>query len=251
MLRRESNPDPLEEVSMLSKSAARTFFLTGTAVCGVAFLLLTADTLSQFDDRTHVDQLSAEAKHGFQIWTDNNCMGCHTLLGEGSYYAPELTQVVARRGKPWIKAFLQDPQGFFPGRRKMVKYDFFDPALDPEADANQDAVIAFFEWVGNMETNGFPPEPDLAPAGAAAPEGDALAGAPEVYTTICIGCHQLGGTGGVVGPALDGVASRFDAEYLAKWIADPQAFKPGTTMPKLGLEQAQIDALVTFLSKQQ
>ena len=104
---------------MLSKSAARSFFLIGTALCTAAFLLLTVDTLAQLKDRTHADQLTDSAKRGFKIWTANNCMGCHTILGEGAYYAPELTQVYSRRGPVWIKAFLQDPAAFYPGRRKM------------------------------------------------------------------------------------------------------------------------------------
>ncbi len=27
---------------------------------------------------------------GKKVWEDNNCIGCHTLLGEGAYFAPEL-----------------------------------------------------------------------------------------------------------------------------------------------------------------
>lgn len=43
-------------------------------------------------------------------------MGCHTLLGEGAYYAPELTKVVERRSAAWIDRFLQDPEAMYPGR---------------------------------------------------------------------------------------------------------------------------------------
>jgi nitric oxide reductase subunit C len=34
-------------------------------------------------------------------------MGCHTILGEGAYYAPELTKVIERRGEGYVKAVLQ------------------------------------------------------------------------------------------------------------------------------------------------
>ena len=151
---------------MLSKSAARNFFLGGTALCTVAFALLTADTMGQMSERSHADQLTPEARHGYEIYAKNNCMGCHTLLGEGAYYAPELTQVVRRRGEGWIRVFLKDPQAMYPGRRKMVKYDFFDPALDPEAEKNISDMIAFFNWVAEIDLNGFPPEPDLGSSSA-------------------------------------------------------------------------------------
>lgn len=239
---------------MLSKSAARSFFLIGTALCAAAFVLLTFDTLAQLPERTHADQLTDSAKRGFEIWTANNCMGCHTILGEGAYYAPELTQVYARRGPEWIKAFLKDPAAFYPGRRQMVKYAIFDPEKDKNADQNRADIIEWLQWVGNMETNGFPPKPDIIFSGAQANNGDTaksvLTNAPVTFTTICMGCHKLAGKGGVVGPALDGVGRRLDAAFLKKWIHDPQAVKKGTAMPKLPLTDAQIDSVVVFLGNQ-
>ncbi len=235
---------------MLTKSQAKAFFLGGTALCGVAFLLLTLDTLAQMPARSNQDAMSEEVVRGHMIWNKNNCMGCHTILGEGAYYAPELTQVVERRGKEWIAAFLEDPESFYPGRRKMIKYDFYDPAIvgAEEAARNKADTIAFLEWVGNIDTNGFPAEPDLV-QGAATQEIDPtkLEGAPEMFRNICFGCHQVGGQGGNVGPALDGVSERFEEDYLRQWIADPQAVKPGTTMPKFPMDEATLDAIVQYL----
>ena len=37
------------------------------------------------------------------------------------------------------------------------------------------------------------------------------------------------------------------ADYLARFLADPAAVKPGTTMPALPLSQAEIDSLVQYL----
>lgn len=237
---------------MLSKSAARTFFLAGTILSGLAFALLTADTLAQFDDRTNADQLTPAVKRGFEIYTKSNCMGCHTLLGEGGYYAPELTRVYDRRGPEWIKSFLQDPEAFFPGRRRMIKYDFFDLSKDPKAEQNLSDTVAFFKWVQGIDTNGFPFKPDLVAEtdGPSTADNAVLVGAPPVFRSLCMGCHKLGGEGGVVGPALDGVGSRFEPDYLGRWISDPQKIKPGTTMPALGLPAQQIEELVEFLRTQ-
>ncbi len=228
---------------MLAKSQARMFFLVATLGFSGIFLGLTIDTIRQTPARSHDDQLTEEVVRGKEIWDKNNCMGCHTLLGEGAYYAPELTQVVDRRGAAWIDLFLQDPQKMFPGKRKMVQYDF--------SERDRKDVIAFLSWVGKIDTNGFPAKPDLALT-SAAPVSASNAGAepPKIFSSLCVSCHSLHGQGGVVGPALDGVGQRRDAAWLRTWLADPPAVKPGTAMPKIPLTPTDMDALVTFLSTQ-
>jgi nitric oxide reductase subunit C len=74
-------------------------------------------------------------------------MGCHTIMGEGAYYAPELTNVIERRGEPYIKAVLMSTTPWQPKGRQMVAYSM----TDKEAES----VIAFFKWVGNVDLNGF------------------------------------------------------------------------------------------------
>ena len=225
---------------MLSKSQAKWFFIIATGGFSGVFLWLTVDTVMQTPERSNEAELTESAIRGKFIWEDNNCMGCHTLLGEGAYYAPELTKVVERRGEVWMRAFIKDPQAMYPGRRKMVQYDFTDDEITD--------LIAFFTWIGEIDTNGFPREPDLAPpaqvAVAAATGGPP---APETFTAICMACHSLGGSGGNVGPALDGVGTRYTQPELRAWLEDPQAVKPGTSMPNLQLSDEDLNVLTTFL----
>lgn len=229
---------------MLSKSQAKWFFLVATGGFSFVFLGLTVDTIQQVPERSHAQNLSPSVVRGKEVWEANNCMGCHTLLGEGAYYAPELTKVVERRGVPWIQAFLRDPEAMFPGERKMVKYDFTDAQIDD--------VIAFLGWVGEIDTNGFPAPPDMASPAPTPPPAAAAAAAtrpptPAVYTSLCVACHAVDGAGGNVGPALNGVASRFDRATLERWLRDPQSVKPGTAMPNLGLTDEVRAELVDWL----
>jgi nitric oxide reductase subunit C len=226
---------------MLSKSAARAFFLSGTLLFGAVFIWLTVDTFQRIPAQTNADDLNESVVRGKKVWEENNCMGCHTLLGEGAYYAPELTRVYDRRGPAFIAQMLRDPEAVYPGQRRMVKYDFTDEQIDD--------VIAFFEWIGRMDLNGFPPEPTI---GLAATATIAIPGGqrPQIFSQVCTACHSLGGIGGAIGPALDGVGDRFDRGYLMRWITDPQAVKPGTKMPQLGLTEEQRNEVVIFLSKQ-
>ncbi len=139
---------------MLSKKQARAFFLGGTLVTFLIFIGLTIFSFTKENDQTNHENLSAEAIRGKEIWETNNCMGCHTLLGEGAYYAPELTKVIDRldirydgNGKEVIKSILMSPAPWQPNGRKMVAYGM------TEQEASD--VVAFFEWIGKIDLNGF------------------------------------------------------------------------------------------------
>jgi len=230
---------------MLSKSGARAFFVVGMGLSSLAFVLLTVDTIARVPEQTHEENLTPAAIRGKNLWDESNCMGCHTLLGEGGYYAPELTRVYERRGPEFITAMIRDPEAMYPGARRMQQYDFTD---DEIAD-----LVAFLQWVNDMDLNGFPPAPVLSASAAPLPVDPGATGAsarPRVFDQMCVACHALGGRGGAVGPALDGVGDRFDEAFFNRWLENPEAERPGTTMPRLPLSDTQRIELVTFLTAQ-
>ena len=233
---------------MLSKSAARAFFFIGTIGFSVIFLGLTFDTIRRVPAQTKAQNITPQVMQGKILWEKNNCMGCHTLLGEGAYYAPELTKVYERRGPDFMKAMLRDPQAMYPGQRRMVQYDF--------ADADIEALVAFLKWIGDMDLNGFPPKPTLLPVavpvavpGTGQDSAVARRDQPKVFSQLCVACHSLEGQGGSVGPPLDDVGSRRDYNNLVVWLTDPQKVKPGTTMPKLPLSPPDVAELASYLSQ--
>ena len=77
----------------------------------------------------------------------------------------------------------------------------------------------------------------------------------------CVACHVAAGVPGAVGtigPSLNGLGSPATHPMLASgepntpenirgWIKDPQAKKPGTMMPALGLSDKEADDLTAFL----
>jgi nitric oxide reductase subunit C len=146
----------------------------------------------------------------------------------------------------------------FPGQRKMVQYDFNDEQIDQ--------VIAFLEWCGKVDLNGFPADPPLrdalqamgTPKPTIASSGPAplKKPVPAIFTTAsCIGCHQIQGQGGAAGaligaPPLDDVFRRYDREKLITWVKDPQKIKPGTKMPNLygvAVNDAQLNEIADYL----
>jgi nitric oxide reductase subunit C len=140
---------------MLSKSSAKIFFLGGTVVTFLVFIVLSWITLTrEVPKNTHSENLTPQVVAGKVLWDKNNCMGCHSILGEGAYYAPELTKVYDRRGEGYIRAVLMaPPPGWYvPTRgRRMVAYHFTDEQVND--------LIAFFKWIGQTDLNGFPPKP--------------------------------------------------------------------------------------------
>ncbi|MBZ9936990.1 cytochrome c oxidase subunit II [Mesorhizobium sp. BR1-1-16] len=97
-------------------------------------------------------------------------------------------------------------------------------------------------------------------ATAASPTGEEAAAGQRVFLSRgCSICHTVRGTpaGGKVGPDLTHVASRktvaagtlpLSRGSLAAWIADPQAIKPGTNMPRVALDPDELNAVVAYVA---
>ncbi len=132
---------------MLSKKQARAFFLGGTVVTFLIFIGLTIFSFSKAQDQTNHGAITDQVVRGKELWESNNCMGCHSILGEGAYYAPELTKVIDRRGVGYIKAVLMAPVPWQPNGRKMVAYGFSEKEADD--------LVAFFDWIEDIDLNGF------------------------------------------------------------------------------------------------
>jgi len=232
---------------MLSKSAARAFFVVGTVLCSGTFALLTIDTIKRVPAQTNQQNLSESAIRGKHLWDTNNCMGCHTLLGEGGYYAPELTKVYERRGPGFITAMIKNPESMYPGERKMQQYHFNDQQISD--------LVAFLKWIGEMDLNGFPAKPQLITSAIVSADSATenpvakKSDRPMIFNQMCIACHSLEGQGGSVGPALDGIGERRDRAYIELWLHDPMQVKSDSKMPKLPLSDEDIVELGAFLSQ--
>lgn len=86
-----------------------------------------------------------------------NCMNCHTLLGNGAYYAPDLT-------KAWLDQYW--------GSKEIREEQMIEFIKDPSnklhnglgrrmpnlgiTDEEARGVVAFLKWMSSIDTNGFP-----------------------------------------------------------------------------------------------
>jgi mono/diheme cytochrome c family protein len=168
---------------------------------------------------------------GRAVFEEQGCIGCHKLGGVGGNIGPELDKVGAKRSPEWLANHFRAPAEVVPGSgMPPVK----------RSDADIEALALFMlgqtgesltDYYVSMRTI---PGPEL---------GQRL-----FEQKGCIGCHSVGGHGGKVGPALDGVAKRRSNDWIAQHFRDPAAVTPGTVMPKFNFTEAEIRALTSFLA---
>ncbi|MEW6455890.1 MAG: c-type cytochrome [Acidobacteriota bacterium] len=78
-------------------------FILGTLISLLLFMILTFDSHGKIKALTNSQNLSTEVIAGKKVWEKYNCNDCHTILGFGGYYAPDMTKVYARLGYDGIK----------------------------------------------------------------------------------------------------------------------------------------------------
>ncbi|MDP2246817.1 MAG: cytochrome c [Nitrosomonadales bacterium] len=132
-----------------TKAMARNIFYGGSVFFFLLFISLMADTTYNLPKRDNSQNLTHSVERGKKIWETNNCIGCHTLLGEGAYFAPELGNVYLRRGPEFIKAWMKiQPMGV-PGRRQMPQFNLSEEELDD--------LVDFLKYTSEINTNKWPP----------------------------------------------------------------------------------------------
>ena len=132
-----------------TKAMARNIFYGGAVFFFLLFLALTFDTVQNLPKRDHRENITDSVIRGKHIWETRDCVGCHTILGEGAYFAPELGNVYKRRGGDFIKAWIKAQPTGAPGRRQMPQFNLNDQQLDD--------VVNFLKWTSEINTNNWPP----------------------------------------------------------------------------------------------
>lgn len=143
---------------VMTKSMARNIFYGGSLFFIIIFVGLTAHShryiVTTSTDAAGLTESVAAGKH---IWEKNACINCHTILGEGAYFAPELANVMTRWGvaddpqaafdalKAWMDAM---PTGI-PGRRQMPQFNLTDEEYRQLAD--------FLLWTNKVRAQDWPP----------------------------------------------------------------------------------------------
>jgi nitric oxide reductase subunit C len=218
----------------MNKRQSRMFAIVATGLAAVAFVGMTLHSHTRFGELTNAQNITPEVTHGKDVWHKYNCVNCHTLFGEGAYYAPDLTKITQHRGEAYLKAYMRDPSQFYDEqrhRRLMPTQDLSEVEIDN--------LIKFLDWVANVDNQGWPPRPILVAGGTmdvaaqgveraselaeavrpVQPGNDPRALGEHLFRTVvpaCTACHSLQQGVQLAGPSMAGVSER-----AAKTIASP------------------------------
>jgi len=143
---------------ILTKSRARNVFYGGSLFFVAVFIALTVHShFYVLNNSTSKLPLTEEVVLGKRVWEKNSCINCHTLHGEGAYFAPEVGNVMTRWGvaddpegafetlKTWMEA---QPSGV-EGRRQMPNFHLTDDEIR--------GLAEFLRWADHTDTQGWPP----------------------------------------------------------------------------------------------
>jgi len=143
---------------VMTKSMARNIFYGGSLFFIVIFVGLFAHSHWYIVNvSTDTAGLTEEVARGNHVWEVNACIDCHSLHGEGAYYAPEVGNVMTRWGVlddpeaafQVLKGWIQSQPSGIEGRRQMPRFEL--------SDADIRALSEFLRWADRMDLQGWPP----------------------------------------------------------------------------------------------
>ncbi len=143
---------------VMTKSMARNIFYGGSLFFILIFVGLTFHSHRYIvTTSTNAETLTDSVIAGKRVWEDKACINCHTILGEGAYYAPELVNVMTRWGvledpeesfealKGWMES---QPTGI-EGRRQMPNFNLSDEEIRN--------LSEFLRWANTIDSQNWPP----------------------------------------------------------------------------------------------
>jgi nitric oxide reductase subunit C len=218
----------------MTKKQAAGFFFGGTGIFLVLFVGLTIHSHTRFPELTNAQNLTPLVLEGKDVWHRESCVNCHTLMGEGAYYAPDLTRITALRGEAYLAQFLAEPTRFYSEEehgRIMT-----NPNLAPH---EIEAVIAFLDWIDGIDNFEWPPRPILVTGTAFAGLGGSVPGAAASDDPValgefifrstppaCFSCHSTSPGVILAGPSVANMATR-----AGEVLEDP-AYEGSATTPE-------------------
>lgn len=188
-------------------------------------------------------QLSAyqPAGEAGKLIADLACFSCHVINGRGGDMAPDLTWEGSSVQRPWLQAFLKNPNTLRPALiRRMPRFNL----SDSEISELTDYIMTVYQTPAfdrdSIPSSGYP--------ATQVEQGKQL-----FYAKYaCQSCHIVDTKTdkGYIGPALTQVGSRLNAAWIFNWLKNPQALRPGAIEPNFNMSDDDARALTAFLMTQ-
>ncbi|WP_422365650.1 c-type cytochrome [Pelagibius sp.] len=143
---------------VMTKSMARNVFYGGSLFFIVIFVGLSIHShIYIVNVSTDKAGLTESVAAGKRIWERKACVNCHTILGEGAYFAPEVGNVMTRWGVDddpeaafeVMKAWMESQPSGIEGRRQMPNFNLTDKEIRD--------LTEFLLWTNKIRTQDWPP----------------------------------------------------------------------------------------------
>lgn len=227
----------------MKRSTARMVFWLGTLSSALIFLALTVDFHRQEPALAHTDRIDEQVIAGKKVWHKYNCNDCHTILGFGGYYAPDMTKAFFRLGESNIIAIVMHPEQVFRDSfRKMPNLGV------SRQEATQ--LVAFMRWVGGIENRHWPPQDEkYVVAYRKREEQPQQLDKVDIVLGACGGCHSYEHQGRNLAGDFNDIAKRidYDRETLVRFMRNPQEVKPGIGMPPQDVSAETAAVIADFI----
>ena len=176
-----------------------------------------------------------EPRNDFELLVrDARCLTCHAIRGNGGTFAPELTTVGSRLRRDWLEQFLMAPDIIRPMLKQMPKLQL------TQAEARVAADYA------KKHLTDPSIDSDFLSKNPSTPE-DVERGKQLYDAKGCAACHQIGDSGGAIGPTLTHVADRLEPGYIYQYVKNPQRFNARVVEPNYGFTNRQALDLTKYL----
>ena len=227
----------------MTSGRAKTVFWVGTLSSALIFLALTVDFHRREPEFAHTDKITDQVVQGKKVWHKYNCNDCHTILGFGGYYAPDMTKAYYRLGEGNIVHVVMNPE-------KVYKDSFRKMPQLGVTEAEAKDLVAFLKWTAEIENRKWPPQDEKYVRAARAKAAEAR----EVPRTdlvlgACGGCHSFANQGRDVAGDLADLArtNNYDRETMIRFMLDPAAVSPGSGMPPQQLSREKAELIADFV----
>ncbi|MDI6744098.1 MAG: c-type cytochrome [Thermodesulfovibrionales bacterium] len=178
---------------------------------------------------------SEQFMKGWKLYMDNNCLGCHKLMGyeRPKRIGPVLTPISKKVNHAWLTEWIKDPKGYLP-KTKMPNFMLKDDEI---------SLIASYILSLSTEKIAEPKSRERLNKPEAIKSGESL-----VNKLGCLSCHTINKRGGTFGPDLSGIAAKATPEWLVHWLKNPKVYQSDTPMPNLRIPEREIQDIVAYLN---